>query len=903
MTTVYQHHNPVVEFLMVLTSDHITGATGKSPSVTLSKNGAAFAPASNGASEVGNGIYKITLTPAEVDTLGQITLHATAADSDPTDLVISVVQSPKLAAYHGRFPGYRNIWFVDGNSGDPTYNGRSLEFALDTLTAAQTAASSGDLIIVLPATYSEDTLGKDGVDWYFHHGAIISNLSSGLTDDVFTDSAGPASFRVLGEVQINIANGDVLHIMEDAAEIVFEFSRITTTAGRGFAMEGESRQYLKGNSLHTVNGSIDQFNAAAETWFDIKEIQSVGFCLENDGGKIIGRSERLVSSASSAIDMATLTGLTAVDVQYVSGANDAAVNHGNETATLVIRGAMIDGPVDGAITMQANSVVHLVGCSINGTITGGTPVYSNDNQFPANFPNLGINGSGHLLRVVENDDAVTVDAIEAALVNDGDATALLQAIADKIAADLTAGDLSALAIVQAIKNDTTLAQMIARIDADITSRSSHAAADVTAHMDANSTKLTAIDNKTGNLPADPASVTNQTAISNAIAALQLVADAVQLKTDNLPADPATVANQAAIAAAIAAIESSTDIANAVEAALLNDGDGQQFLNAINTIVQQLFDTDTDVPVATLVNLVTAEVLAGIASAHGAGSYEPLPDRMLILETTISNVVSQTVIDLTDASPGDDVYNGFLVLLADAATMDQKSAVWASDYDSDFQRLTLESAPSFTVVAGDTVCILAIPKPPESSGGGPGTGSGPNSVTITVTDGTDPLQNATVLLDDGGVNQYQGLTAADGTIELNTVSATFDVLIAKDGFQFSGTTLVVDGTEAETYVMTALTISPTADNETVTAYFYTRNESGVITGVDCSATCTCAPDGTGSAFVPEHQSGSSNGTGLFSFAAWKGGCYKVTVAGVSYKVNIPSNADDPFAIDNQLIRQG
>ena len=67
----------------------------------------------------------------------------------------------------------------------------------------------------------------------------------------------------------------------------------------------------------------------------------------------------------------------------------------------------------------------------------------------------------------------TTAEIEAALVNEGDATALLQAIADKIAGDLTAGDLSALAIVSAIKADATLAQMISRIDATVSSRSSH----------------------------------------------------------------------------------------------------------------------------------------------------------------------------------------------------------------------------------------------------------------------------------------------------------------------------------------------------------------------------------------------------------------------------------------------
>jgi hypothetical protein len=52
-----------------------------------------------------------------------------------------------------------------------------------------------------------------------------------------------------------------------------------------------------------------------------------------------------------------------------------------------------------------------------------------------------------------NTTAVTAlaAAIEAAIINDGDATAVLQAIADKISADWTAGDLSAVAIASAVK--------------------------------------------------------------------------------------------------------------------------------------------------------------------------------------------------------------------------------------------------------------------------------------------------------------------------------------------------------------------------------------------------------------------------------------------------------------------
>jgi hypothetical protein len=67
--------------------------------------------------------------------------------------------------------------------------------------------------------------------------------------------------------------------------------------------------------------------------------------------------------------------------------------------------------------------------------------------------------------------------VETYIVNDGDATAVMQAIADKIAADWVAGDASPLAIVAAIKADASLSTMISRIDAAISSRSTYAGGD------------------------------------------------------------------------------------------------------------------------------------------------------------------------------------------------------------------------------------------------------------------------------------------------------------------------------------------------------------------------------------------------------------------------------------------
>ena len=75
------------EFLMVLSSDHVTSATGKTVSGQISKDGAAFANLTNAVAEVANGIYKVDITQAEMNA-NVITLKFTATDCDQRTITI-----------------------------------------------------------------------------------------------------------------------------------------------------------------------------------------------------------------------------------------------------------------------------------------------------------------------------------------------------------------------------------------------------------------------------------------------------------------------------------------------------------------------------------------------------------------------------------------------------------------------------------------------------------------------------------------------------------------------------------------------------------------------------------------------------------------------------------------------
>src|SRR5215472_13067128 len=83
--------NDPLFFFLVLASDHISPATGLTPTVTLSKNGAAFASPAGAVTEIANGWYQVAGNATDTNTLGDLLLHASVATADNCDLVAAQV--------------------------------------------------------------------------------------------------------------------------------------------------------------------------------------------------------------------------------------------------------------------------------------------------------------------------------------------------------------------------------------------------------------------------------------------------------------------------------------------------------------------------------------------------------------------------------------------------------------------------------------------------------------------------------------------------------------------------------------------------------------------------------------------------------------------------------------------
>lgn len=78
------------------------------------------------------------------------------------------------------------------------------------------------------------------------------------------------------------------------------------------------------------------------------------------------------------------------------------------------------------------------------------------------------------------------------------------------------------------------------------------------------------------------------------------------------------------------------------------------------------------------------------------------------------------------------------------------------------------------------------------------GSGAYAITVTVTDGTDPLQSAIVRVTNG-ITSIAQTTDASGNASFSLDAATWTVTVTKSGYSFTPTTRTVTGNQAGTLV--------------------------------------------------------------------------------------------------------
>lgn len=84
---------PRIVFYMSDAADNETGETGLTPTVTISKNGGAFAAATNAGMEVAGGWYYVDLTATETNTVGSLIFKATGTGANAWQEIHNVAEN------------------------------------------------------------------------------------------------------------------------------------------------------------------------------------------------------------------------------------------------------------------------------------------------------------------------------------------------------------------------------------------------------------------------------------------------------------------------------------------------------------------------------------------------------------------------------------------------------------------------------------------------------------------------------------------------------------------------------------------------------------------------------------------------------------------------------------------
>lgn len=184
---------PIV-FLMVDSTDHITGKTGLTPTVTLSKNGAAFGAAAGAVSEIGSGWYALAGNATDRSTLGPLAFHATGTGADPADDLYVIVPWDPFDSVRLGLTALPNA-AANAANGLPTNGTGSGQISLTT--GYVTVAPAGlDQVVVETGLNARQALSVIA-------SSTAGVLSGGGTSTIVIKGAGVATTRITATVDVN----------------------------------------------------------------------------------------------------------------------------------------------------------------------------------------------------------------------------------------------------------------------------------------------------------------------------------------------------------------------------------------------------------------------------------------------------------------------------------------------------------------------------------------------------------------------------------------------------------------------------------------------------------------------------------------------------------------------------
>lgn len=390
-------------FFMTDSSDHITGKTGLSPTVTISKNGGSFGSPAGAVSEIANGWYKVAGNATDTNTLGPIALHATGTGADPDDRLFPVVVYDPDDAVRLGLTALPNA-NAGANGGLPTGDASarvvitpsSVQAVWDALLAALTTPNSIGAMLADLSTEGEladatrdailDRVLSGNHDVAGSLGALVPAISlqqgirfDGVDDAIedLTDGSTPIPWNAAwdAEVQSEVQDAIEANRLDEllAADSDIDGAAPPTVGSVFHELMSKTAGSFTYDQTTDSNEAIrDRGDAAWITATSVTVSDKTGFSLSgtqtfNVTGNITGNLSGSVGSVTGNVG-GNVTG----SVGSVAGAVGSVTGNvgGNVVGTVAsVVGAVgsVTGNVGGNVTGSVGSVVGAVG-SVSGAV-------------------------------------------------------------------------------------------------------------------------------------------------------------------------------------------------------------------------------------------------------------------------------------------------------------------------------------------------------------------------------------------------------------------------------------------------------------------------------------------------------------------------------------------------------
>jgi hypothetical protein len=153
---LFQGGTRPLNFFMTDSTDHVTGKTGLSPTVTIRKVGGSFASPAGAVTEIANGWYTVAGNATDCNTAGPLLLHATATGADPTDTLYDVVAfNPDVASLPNAAAGASGGLLISGSNAGTT--------TLAALTITGATVHTGNVSMAAGLTITQSTTNGAGL--------------------------------------------------------------------------------------------------------------------------------------------------------------------------------------------------------------------------------------------------------------------------------------------------------------------------------------------------------------------------------------------------------------------------------------------------------------------------------------------------------------------------------------------------------------------------------------------------------------------------------------------------------------------------------------------------------------------------------------------------------------------